>query len=137
MRARKILLMVAITSLAISACGAVEGTPAVTPIQEEQENVEMTTPYDKNYTESKSRDVIYLAGGCFWGLEKLMQSIAAENNLPETAFFVEKGGVFEIRWFTPACEVSMCGHATIAAASPLPRHVRSSSTRSRVRTQTR
>lgn len=40
----------------------------------------MTTPYDKNYTEREGRDVIYLAGGCFWGLEKLMQSIPGVVN---------------------------------------------------------
>ena len=51
-----------------------------------------------------------------WVSEELMQSIAAENNLSETAFYVQKGDVFEIRWFTPTNEVSLCGHATLAAA---------------------
>lgn len=47
----------------------------------------------------------------------LMQNIAAENNLSETAFVVIKGkGKFAIRWFTPAQEVRLCGHATLAAA---------------------
>lgn len=47
-----------------------------------------------------------------------MQSIAAENNLAETAFFVKTGpiGRFALRWFTPACEVDLCGHATLATA---------------------
>ncbi len=45
-----------------------------------------------------------------------MQLIAAENNLPETAFFVRQGSDFEIRWFTPKVEVNLCGHATLASA---------------------
>lgn len=49
--------------------------------------------------------------------EALMQNIAAENNLSETAFVVIKGkGKFAIRWFTPTQEVRLCGHATLAAA---------------------
>ncbi len=54
-----------------------------------------------------------------WIDESLMQQIAAENNLAETAFFVNKNGCFEIRWFTPAVEVDLCGHATLAAAHVL------------------
>jgi PhzF family phenazine biosynthesis protein len=51
-----------------------------------------------------------------WLPDSLMQKIALENNLSETAFFVltEKG--FHIRWFTPTIEVALCGHATLAAA---------------------
>lgn len=45
-----------------------------------------------------------------------MQSIAAENNLSETAFFVPDGNEFQIRWFTPTTEVALCGHATLASA---------------------
>jgi len=47
-----------------------------------------------------------------------MQAIAADNNLPETAFFVPAGeaGSFELRWFTPTTEVDLCGHATLATA---------------------
>lgn len=49
--------------------------------------------------------------------DSILQSIAAENNLAETAFFVSKGeGQFALRWFTPACEVDLCGHATLASA---------------------
>jgi len=48
--------------------------------------------------------------------EELMQKIAAENNLSETAFIFEKDGIKNIRWFTPACEVDLCGHATLASA---------------------
>lgn len=49
-----------------------------------------------------------------WLPDELMQNIALENNLSETAFFVKKGNVFEIRWFTPTIEVDLCGHATIS-----------------------
>ena len=52
--------------------------------------------------------------------EALMQSIASENNLSETAFVVIRGrGKFDIRWFTPTQEVRLCGHATLAAAHVL------------------
>ena len=46
----------------------------------------------------------------------LMQKIAAENNLSETAFIREEGGIHYIRWFAPFCEIDLCGHATLAAA---------------------
>lgn len=46
----------------------------------------------------------------------LMQKIALENNLSETAFFVKKEDFFEIRWFTPTFEIDLCGHATLASA---------------------
>ncbi|MDQ3015200.1 MAG: PhzF family phenazine biosynthesis protein [Bacteroidota bacterium] len=51
-----------------------------------------------------------------WPAVQLMQSIAAENNLAETAFIVSEGDDFRIRWFTPSVEVELCGHATLAAA---------------------
>ncbi len=51
-----------------------------------------------------------------WLPEELMQQIAAENNLSETAFFVQSGEYFDIRWFTPNAEVDLCGHATLATA---------------------
>ena len=47
--------------------------------------------------------------------EALMQDIAAENNLSETAFFHPQGDVFSLRWFTPTTEVELCGHATLAS----------------------
>jgi PhzF family phenazine biosynthesis protein len=49
-----------------------------------------------------------------WLPDEVMQSIAAENNLAETAFFVGGEGRFALRWFTPAAEVDLCGHATLA-----------------------
>jgi PhzF family phenazine biosynthesis protein len=51
-----------------------------------------------------------------WLPEATMQSIAAENNLSETAFFVREGDGYHLRWFTPAVEVDLCGHATLASA---------------------
>ena len=54
-----------------------------------------------------------------WLPEPLMQAIAEENNLPETAFFVPSESGFHIRWFTPNKEVKLCGHATLASAHVL------------------
>jgi len=51
-----------------------------------------------------------------WLSDAIMQKIAAENNLAETAFYVKTGDKYEIRWFTPKIEVDLCGHATLAAA---------------------
>lgn len=51
-----------------------------------------------------------------WLNDDVMQSIAAENNLSETAFFVARESGYKIRWFTPNREVKLCGHATLAAA---------------------
>ena len=51
-----------------------------------------------------------------WLPDETMLKIAAENNLAETAFFVKNGGRYDIRWFTPATEVDLCGHATLASA---------------------
>ena len=50
-----------------------------------------------------------------WLPDQLMQAIASENNLSETAFYVGSEGHYELRWFTPTCEVDLCGHATLAA----------------------
>ena len=57
-----------------------------------------------------------------WLADDLMQKIASENNLSETAFFVPFEGNFEIRWFTPKAEVDLCGHATLATAHVLFEH---------------
>lgn len=51
-----------------------------------------------------------------WPSDELMQNIAAENNLAETAFAVPFGKEYELRWFTPELEVDLCGHATLATA---------------------
>ncbi len=50
-----------------------------------------------------------------WLPEEVMQAIAAENNLSETAFLVSAGEGWEIRWFTPRIEIDLCGHATLAS----------------------
>lgn len=55
-----------------------------------------------------------------WLDDSLMQAIAAQNNIAETAFLVRKApGHYKIRWFTPAVEVPLCGHATLASAFAL------------------
>ena len=66
-----------------------------------------------------------------WLPDAVMQAIAAENNLSETAFLVKVGTDYDLRWFTPVCEVDLCGHATLASAyvvtsylEPLRRRVR-------------
>lgn len=51
-----------------------------------------------------------------WLSDDVMLRIAAENNLSETAFFVPENGLYHIRWFTPAVEVDLCGHATLATS---------------------
>jgi predicted PhzF superfamily epimerase YddE/YHI9 len=54
-----------------------------------------------------------------WLPAPVLQGIAANNNLAETAFTVPQGNDFELRWFTPAVEMDLCGHATLAAAAVL------------------
>ena len=49
--------------------------------------------------------------------DEVLQAIAAENNLAETAFLVPEGRDYRLRWFTPAVEVPLCGHATLASAA--------------------
>jgi PhzF family phenazine biosynthesis protein len=49
--------------------------------------------------------------------DETLQAIAAENNLAETAFLVPQGDDYRLRWFTPAVEVPLCGHATLASAA--------------------
>ncbi|MBI4405915.1 MAG: PhzF family phenazine biosynthesis protein [Deltaproteobacteria bacterium] len=61
-----------------------------------------------------------------WLEDRVLQNIAAENNLSETAFIIEKKSTWAIRWFTPAREVDLCGHATLASAHVLffERHIK-------------
>lgn len=59
------------------------------------------------------------AGVCIldkWLAEDILQNIASENNLSETAFLVKQNGYYDLRWFTPSIEVELCGHATMASA---------------------
>ncbi|HAH49761.1 MAG TPA: isomerase [Balneola sp.] len=58
-----------------------------------------------------------------WIEDETMQRLAQENNLSETAFFVENGDAYELRWFTPEIEVDLCGHATLATAHVLFNHL--------------
>jgi PhzF family phenazine biosynthesis protein len=59
-----------------------------------------------------------------WLPDDVMQAIAAENNVSETAFFVRRpDGEFGLRWFTPRTEVDLCGHATLASAWVLTREI--------------
>jgi PhzF family phenazine biosynthesis protein len=60
--------------------------------------------------------------------ENLMQNIAAENNLSETAFIREEQNTFYIRWFAPSCEIDLCGHATLASAYIFFKHIEPTAT---------
>lgn len=51
-----------------------------------------------------------------WPADSVLQAIAAQNNLSETAFFVDEGERIPLRWFTPTDEIELCGHATLASA---------------------
>jgi PhzF family phenazine biosynthesis protein len=57
-----------------------------------------------------------------WLPDDIMQQIAAENSVAETAFFISLNDGFKIRWFTPEIEMDLCGHATLAAAHVIARH---------------
>lgn len=66
------------------------------------------------------------AGVCIldeWLPDATMQAIAAENNLAETAFFVDRQSHFDLRWMTPTVEMDLCGHATLASAHVLFQHL--------------
>src|SRR5262249_1299557 len=66
------------------------------------------------------------AGVCLladWPSDPVMQSIAAENNLAETAFVIQRESTFDLRWFTPTVEVDLCGHATLASAHVIFEHL--------------
>ena len=58
-----------------------------------------------------------------WLPDSVLQAIAAENNLAETAYFINNDNGFHLRWFTPAIEVMLCGHATLATAHVLCQHL--------------
>src|SRR3954465_13788878 len=66
------------------------------------------------------------AGVCIleeWLPDEMLQKIATENNLAETAFFIDRGSVFDIRWFSPSAEIDLCGPATIGSAHVLFQHL--------------
>ena len=58
-----------------------------------------------------------------WPIDDVLQKIAIENNLAETAFFQKQGSHFQLRWFTPEFEVDLCGHATLASAHVIFNHL--------------
>ncbi len=58
--------------------------------------------------------------------DEILQNIAFENNLAETAFVLKNGGYYDLRWFTPLVEVDLCGHATLAAAFAINNYVEKS-----------
>ncbi len=73
-----------------------------------------------------------------WLSDETMQQIAAENNLPETAFFVAEGAAghsYALRWFTPTTEVNLCGHATLASAYVIFNHLEPGRAKVQFRTQ--
>lgn len=66
------------------------------------------------------------AGVCLlekWIDDSVMQQIAFENNLAETAFLVKQDGYYDLRWFTPKVEIDLCGHATLGSAFTLMNYV--------------
>jgi PhzF family phenazine biosynthesis protein len=63
-----------------------------------------------------------------WLPDAVLQAIAVENNLSETAFFVKNGADFDLRWFTPASEVDLCGHATLGSAYVIANYLDNGST---------
>ena len=58
-----------------------------------------------------------------WLRDDLLLKIAKENNVSETAFFIKKDDHFYLRWFTPEIEMDLCGHATLATAYCLKKHL--------------
>jgi PhzF family phenazine biosynthesis protein len=58
-----------------------------------------------------------------WLPDEMMQNIAVENNLSETAFTVKEGDAYHLRWFTPGGEIDLCGHATLATSFVLANFV--------------
>src|SRR3954465_2481371 len=66
------------------------------------------------------------AGVCIleeWLPDEILQKIATENNLAETAFFIDRGTSFDIRWLSPSAEIDLCGHATLGSAHVLFQHL--------------
>jgi PhzF family phenazine biosynthesis protein len=70
-----------------------------------------------------------------WPPDATLQAIAGENNLSETAFFVRDRDVWELRWFTPTAEIDLCGHATLATAAVIFRHIEPARRRVEFRTR--
>jgi PhzF family phenazine biosynthesis protein len=70
-----------------------------------------------------------------WLPDETLQSIAAENNLAETAYFIRQGTGYALRWFTPTVEMPLCGHATLASAYVIFAHMQPDATELRFQTK--
>lgn len=70
-----------------------------------------------------------------WLPDEILQKIAAENNLSETAFFVKNGDVYDICWFTPKSEIELCGHATVASGFVISNYIEKGASRARFRSR--
>ena len=58
-----------------------------------------------------------------WLEDDVLLNVAKENGVPETAFFVKKNNEIHLRWFTPDIEMDLCGHATLATAHVIKKHL--------------
>lgn len=86
----------------------------------------MTIPYFQIQAFTSRHFAGNPAGVCLlseWLPDERMQAIARENQLSETAFVIEREHEFDLRWFTPAVEMDLCGHATLAAAYVILHHL--------------
>ncbi len=70
-----------------------------------------------------------------WPADTVLQSIAMENNLSETAFFSGREGSYRLRWFTPSSEIDLCGHATLASACVIFRYLEPALSRAEFQTR--
>jgi predicted PhzF superfamily epimerase YddE/YHI9 len=89
-------------------------------------NFQMSIPYYQVDTFTNHLFAGNPAGVCLlaeWLDDALLQKIAAENNLAETAFVVQRHTSFDLRWFTPTMEIDLCGHATLAPAHVILTHL--------------
>lgn len=85
-----------------------------------------TIPYFEVFAFTRRMFAGNPAGVCLleeWLPDDQLQAIATQNDLPETAFLIEHGDFYDLRWMTPAVEVDLCGHATLASAHVLFRHL--------------
>jgi PhzF family phenazine biosynthesis protein len=87
----------------------------------------MTIPYFEVFAFTDKPFAGNPAGVCLlpneWLPDELLQSIGTENNLPETAFLIDRGDYFDVRWMSPTVEIELCGHATLASAHVLFNHL--------------
>jgi PhzF family phenazine biosynthesis protein len=102
----------------------IAGSYAFTPLEQEDKTMEIPVYIVNAFTEKRfGGNPAAVCPLQEWLDDDLLQSIASEHNLSETAFFVRKGNIYELRWFTPEVEVDLCGHATLATAHVLFEHL--------------